>query len=238
MFGGNGADLNSSFGDTWEWDGNLWTRIQDIGASPATGAGMVFRTAVTALFGGISAINNVAGRKLFAITWEWDGHHWTARQDIGVGVRFRHAMAYDSVRARAVLFGGLTVPPDAVDADAHLQGDTWEHTDSGAGGGTQPAGSVMSVASVDAQPNPVSGGEVLTITVQLVGPAPAPGEAVDVSGDLGSLGQIQIAAGAMSGSLTIQIPPDVGNMVPLPFTGNITASASDGVAQQTTLTIQ
>ena len=239
LFGGNGADLTTSFGDTWEWDGTLWTRVQDIGATAATGAAMVFRTAVSALFGGISVIDNVAGRKLLGLTWEWNGQHWTARQDIGVGARFRHAMAYDSIRSRAVLFGGLSVPPDAQDADTQLKGDTWEHADA-SGGGTPPPqpGGDASVASIAIQPNPATGGDTVTIMVQLVGAAPPQGQSVDIGGDLGSLGQIQIAGGANSGTMQIQLPPNIGTLIPLPFAGNITATASDGISQSTMWTIQ
>jgi hypothetical protein len=52
----------------------------------------------------------------FKNTWEWDGKHWTQRQDIGPAARAYAAMAYDSTRQRAVLFGG---------AGSGLFGDTW-----------------------------------------------------------------------------------------------------------------
>lgn len=61
---------------------------------------------------------------------------------------------------------------------------------------------------------------------------------MDIGGDLGSLGQIQIGGGATSGNLALQIPSNVAQVIPLPFTGTITAAASDGVAATTTLTIQ
>jgi hypothetical protein len=240
LFGGNGADLKTSFGDTWEWDGALWKRVQDIGPSPATGAALVFRTSVSALFGGISAIDNVTGRTLFGLTWEWDGHHWTARQDIGVGARFRHAMTYDSVRGRVVLFGGLSVPPDEQDADSRLKGDTWEHADvsSGGGGGGGNQGPEASVASVSVQPNPVTGGQTLVITVLLVAPAPPQGQTIQIGGDLGSLGQVHINGGTMTGSEAIAIPSNIGSLLPLPFTGNITATATDGITKSISLSIQ
>jgi len=238
LFGGNSADLTTSFGDTWEWDGSVWTRVQDIGAAAATGAAMVFRSAVSSLFGGITAINNVAGRKLLGLTWEWNGHHWTARQDIGVGARFRHAMAYDSVRSRVVLFGGLSVPPDAQDADSHLQGDTWEHADAGTGGGQPPPQpQVSSVASVSAAPNPATSNQLLSITVQLVAPAPPQGETVTISGDLGDLGQIPFTSGQSTGTLALQLPPNLGSLIPLPFSGNVTATAGDGMTTSTILNL-
>ena len=238
LFGGNGADLSSSFGDTWEWDGNLWKRVQDIGPAPATGASLVFRTAVSALFGGISSIASVNGRKLFGLTWEWNGQHWTARQDIGVGARFRHAMAYDLARNRVVLFGGLSTPPDVDDADAKLNGDTWEHADLTSGGVTPPAGQDSPIASVSVQPNPVSAGQVLEIFVELAAPAPPQGQSVVIGGDFGELGSVEVLEGDISGSLPIQIPDNIAYLVPLPFTGTITATGSDGISVSTSFTVQ
>ena len=52
-------------------------------------------------------------------TWTWDGTYWTARQDIGPSARSGHAAAFDSVRQRVVLFGGI-------DQKQSLLGDTWE----------------------------------------------------------------------------------------------------------------
>src|SRR5215218_1003895 len=44
---------------------------------------------------------------------------WTQKQDVGPSARGAHAMAYDSVRERVVLFGGRA-------GGGTLQGDTWE----------------------------------------------------------------------------------------------------------------
>ena len=38
-------------------------------------------------------------------------------------------MAFDSVRKRVVLFGGLQTPITDAQAAARLAGDTWEHPD-------------------------------------------------------------------------------------------------------------
>lgn len=47
---------------------------------------------------------------------------WTQKQDIGPSARFAHAMAYDSVRSRTVLFGGSSV----IATQAASVNDTWE----------------------------------------------------------------------------------------------------------------
>lgn len=99
------------FGDTWEYDGSVWTRVADTGPEPRMGCGMVFDGQTTLLFGGK---NDSA---LFKNTWEWDGKRWTQRQDMGPAARAFGAIAYDRLRQRTVLFGG---------SGQSLFGDTWE----------------------------------------------------------------------------------------------------------------
>ena len=66
-------------------------------------------------------------RTVTPLTWEWTGKHWTLRQDIGPSARTGHAMAFDRVRSRVVLFGG-TAPERPTPF-----GDTWEHVDTTTG---------------------------------------------------------------------------------------------------------
>src|SRR5262245_22291560 len=99
------------FGDTWEYDGAVWTRVADTGPEPRAGCGMVYDGSTMLLFGGKN------DTVFFKNTWQWDGQHWTQRQDIGPGARAFAAIAYDSARQHAVLFGG---------AGPNLYGDTWE----------------------------------------------------------------------------------------------------------------
>ena len=56
------------------------------------------------MFGG-ALQNNVA----LPDTWIWDGIEWTQEQDAGPPARFDHKLAYDGVRDRFVLFGGVSV---------------------------------------------------------------------------------------------------------------------------------
>jgi galactose oxidase-like protein len=65
------------------------------------------------LFGGAGA----GTATLFDDTWEWDGDNWTQVADTGPSVRGGHAMAYDSLRGRVILFGG--------DDGQNSFGDTW-----------------------------------------------------------------------------------------------------------------
>jgi hypothetical protein len=54
-------------------------------------------------------------------TWGWDGTLWTQSEDIGPSARCEHALAFDSIRERVVLFGGGTPGPPWT-----YFADTWE----------------------------------------------------------------------------------------------------------------
>jgi hypothetical protein len=167
LFGG--ATATVGLGDTWEWDGEAWTEEADFGPDACLGAAMVFNTNRIALFGGSSSIDeNPANWAIFSRSWEWDGRHWTARQDMGPGPRVFHAMAFDRNRSRVVLFGGSPVPINAEGAAASTRGDTWEQFESGAA--TAPAGDLASIVAV---PNPVTVGGVVEVTVTLTHEAAA-----------------------------------------------------------------
>ncbi len=47
----------------------------------------------SALYDGVGSLAPGDAPTVFALKWEWDGKHWTARQDIGPGPRVGHAMA-------------------------------------------------------------------------------------------------------------------------------------------------
>jgi len=125
LFGGwVGADND----ETWEYDGTRWTRKtpadpeSDGNPSARTFHAMAFDTfrSVTVLFGGHDTAPD-------GETWEWNGTSWNRRCDGNPpadacaqqpSARYDHAMAYDSIRQRAVLFGGSDGPSQL--------GDTWE----------------------------------------------------------------------------------------------------------------
>jgi N-acetylneuraminic acid mutarotase len=52
LFGGRGSSGN--LGDTWEYDGTTWTKLEVTGPSPRNGHAMVYdaRSKVVMLFGG------------------------------------------------------------------------------------------------------------------------------------------------------------------------------------------
>ncbi|MDO8630142.1 MAG: kelch repeat-containing protein, partial [Phycisphaerales bacterium] len=99
--GGSGPYYNGpTFGDTWEWDGVIWTPRSNGGPSPRIGHAMAYDTlrGVSVLFGG--ALYDYSGE-----TWEWDGAAWRIRADSGPMAQSWHAMAYDNTRGVTVLQG-------------------------------------------------------------------------------------------------------------------------------------
>jgi Galactose oxidase, central domain len=103
-----------SVDDTWEWDGEFWTQMADIGPAARQDHALCFDSVrqTTLLFGGLSEQNTPLGD-----TWSWDGEAWTQLDDTGPSARSGQAMVFDSARGHAVLFGGQS---------AAVLNDTWE----------------------------------------------------------------------------------------------------------------
>ncbi len=111
LFGGFAS--NGSSGDTWEWNGTVWTQRAVSGPSARSDHAMVYDAlrGVTVLFGGRPSGSSAGDGE----TWEWDGTTWTQRVVSGPSPRYGHAMAYDARRGVTVLFGGSAG-----------SGETWE----------------------------------------------------------------------------------------------------------------
>lgn len=105
--------------DTWEWDGNVWEQVTNMGPLPRYAHAMTGTSAATLLFGGLREENST----LVAVrdTWAWDGDHWQQRQDMGPSPRYVPGVTWDGGRERGVLFGGVGL----TDASPYF-GDTWE----------------------------------------------------------------------------------------------------------------
>ena len=129
LFGGCGRDdlswtyaaCSLVLGDTWEWDGAVWSERQPAEApEPRFGHALATapRGAGAVLFGGVAA-------GLLGDTHTWDGGSWTRhRTDPAPSARYYHAMAYDSRRDVVVLFGGRT--ERASGGERFSLADTWE----------------------------------------------------------------------------------------------------------------
>jgi hypothetical protein len=124
LFGGNrvlfgkNPDENTFLGDTWEWDGLKWTRLEVSGPPPRAEAAIAFdaRRGRVVLFGGHNRTSE--GRVRLGDTWEWDGKKWTQINVTGPSKRNGAAQVYNSESAKIVLFGGAT--------QEGVSGETWE----------------------------------------------------------------------------------------------------------------
>lgn len=123
LFGGFEWGANAYFDDTFEFDGQAW---QPNGAllrpSSRTRAGLCFdsQRGVSVLFGGTRG-GLIAPAAFFNDTWQFDGVAWQQVAVVGAlpSPRFGF-MAYDSVRGRIVMFGGVG------SQSPYTHDDTWE----------------------------------------------------------------------------------------------------------------
>jgi hypothetical protein len=101
--------------DTWSWDGAAWVQLFPATPPPfALGSSMAGdpHRARILLHGGLAAD---------AFAREWDGSEWRIVLQSSPSGRQDHAMAYDMVGRRTVLFGGLFWQGGS----AFYYGDTW-----------------------------------------------------------------------------------------------------------------
>lgn len=129
LFGGSIASVSTPpmilGGDTWEWNGDNWTQVDDIGPSPRKWFAMAHdrNRKRLVLFGGLTADGPSSE------TWEWDGQDWTQVSESGPPARVLHAMAFDSSKNVVTLFGGQLHQSDPTGATGVLNdtlNDTWE----------------------------------------------------------------------------------------------------------------
>ena len=119
LFGG-GDGTGRNLNDTWEWDGTAWVqRLPAVSPPARLGHAMAYDVArqCVVLFGGYCGGTNPT----LGDTWEWDGKTWKqCAPPASPSARHGHAVAYDTVRGRVVLFGGHcggSIP---------ILNDTWE----------------------------------------------------------------------------------------------------------------
>lgn len=123
LFGG--FSYGSWLDDTWEWDGTAWSyRTVAIRPQGRSGHAMAYdpdrqRTVLVAGTNDLSYPHSSP----YGDTWEWDGTQWQRVANSGPAPRTGHTLAYDPVRRRIVLFGGIqhfwANPPT-------VYADTWE----------------------------------------------------------------------------------------------------------------
>jgi len=117
-FGGGGGRFQTH-GDTWEFDGAIWTKHAS--TSPAARQAHVMsydiRRGRTVVFGGLGTAPQGQRPPALADTWEFDGTEWIERKVEGPSPRIGAGSTYDSKRGLVILFGGS--------GNDSLRGDTW-----------------------------------------------------------------------------------------------------------------
>lgn len=119
LFGGVfSPGQNGYLGDTWEYAGGIWTERSSAAFPPRRfDHAMVYdrKRDRIVMFGGRGS----SGASLMGDTWEWDGSSWTrALPAVSPTPRAGHAMAFDPVSKRVLLFGGVQLGGPIV-------GDMW-----------------------------------------------------------------------------------------------------------------
>ena len=120
LFGGVFGSPRAFASDTWEWDGQNWVKLSAASRPDMRNFhGMCWDPLrqVVVLFGGEDTTS--ATPKYFGDTWEWNGLAWKDRLlTQAPAPRSGLALAFDSVRNRMVLMGGLNATQQF--------SDTWE----------------------------------------------------------------------------------------------------------------
>jgi hypothetical protein len=91
LFGGVvqvGSDKFQPVADTWQWNGEFWTQVEDIGPSARGSHAMAYDASreQVILFGGNTSPNPI-GEIASGDTWAWDGEGWTQVADTGPSKR-------------------------------------------------------------------------------------------------------------------------------------------------------
>lgn len=117
-FGGS-AGPGLAAGETWEYDGVAWKRVDASGPPARQAHVMVFdsKRGRTVLFGGFGPAPPGQPPPAYGDTWEFDGKHWQEAKAAGPSPRNAAGVAYDSKRGVVILFGGAGA--------AGFLGDTW-----------------------------------------------------------------------------------------------------------------
>lgn len=122
MYGG--VSGSTYLGDTWEWDGVVWSpRIGLVAPAPRVNHAMVYdeTRARVVVFGGASAV------AVLGDTWEFDGVAWSQVASSGPSARQGSYASYDREWCRTVLHGGYA-PLSGVLSDTWIwSGQSWSH---------------------------------------------------------------------------------------------------------------
>lgn len=116
VFGGIGKNgYTDLHGDTWEFDGTSWQKLETNDIGTRDHHKMVYAQNIHAfvMYGGQNS-----QRKGDSSTWLLQANKWSELKITGPGIRYHFGMAYDPFRKKVLLYGGLN--------ESGLQKDTWE----------------------------------------------------------------------------------------------------------------
>ncbi len=119
MFGGRDITSGVVLAETWEYGDGTWAlRTPPQAPSARRFGAMAWTPSGSYLFGGENALGTIASDDL----WRWDGSNWTIAPTTGARPSRRTftTMAFDPLRNRLVLYGGL-------DQSFVTFGDVWEY---------------------------------------------------------------------------------------------------------------
>lgn len=102
---------NLLHGETWRWDGRVWSLASTTGPVPRVNAAFCTGPAQCYLFSGFTGSLGTP----FGDFWQWNGTAW-AQLPSGPSARESAAMAFDLLHSELVLFGGSSTT---------FLGDTW-----------------------------------------------------------------------------------------------------------------
>lgn len=132
-------------GATYRWDGSAWAELLPADSTLAVAdvaAAYDRHRGRAVLYGGI-----MAGNRLSAYTWEFDGTRWTRLDAPGPGPLTSAGMAYDEGRRRVVLHGGIPAfGPEMRPSDRTWEWDGRAWTEVKSQGGAAGPGGLASMA--------------------------------------------------------------------------------------------
>ncbi len=118
-----GGAVESSNDETWEWSGTNWTQMYPTNnPSARKGHAMAYDSVrgKVVLFGGGEYYDGYFHD--YQDTWEWDGANWAQIIPTNKPAALSgHAMAYDDIRGKVILFGGTSFYDNA----SHTNQETW-----------------------------------------------------------------------------------------------------------------
>src|SRR5262245_29987192 len=124
LFGGEGPFAR--LGETWAFDGTNWSQLSTTSTPPARSHHALAydaRRDVVVLFGGLAGGPFPAP---VSDTWEFDGQQWMQRTNVGAPAsRWSHAMTYDALVGRVLMFGGVLVGGSSLADTWYYDGVSW-----------------------------------------------------------------------------------------------------------------